>query len=60
VRGHAPALEVELTKGADGKLRSFRFSIGTAVILLFMVCLGGGATGDRWLPTLKWLVGLVR
>ena len=59
VRGHAPALEVELTKGPDGKLRSFRFSIGAAAVLLLWMFLGGGAS-DRWFPALKWIVGLVR
>jgi hypothetical protein len=59
VRGHAPALEVELTKGPDGKLRSFRFSIGTAVVLVLLICLEGGAS-DRWLPALKWIFELVR
>lgn len=59
VRGHAPALEVELTKGPDGKLRSFRFSIGAAAILLLLVCLGWGA-GDKRLPLLKEMVMLMR
>jgi hypothetical protein len=59
MRGHAPALEVELTKGPDGKLRSFRFSLGTAAVVLLLICLQGGAS-DRWLPALKWIVGLVR
>ena len=57
--GHAPALEVELTKGSDGKLRSFRFSVGTAVVLVLLICLKGGVS-DSWLPALKWIVGLVR
>ncbi len=58
-RGRAPALEVELTKGPDGKLRSFRFSVGAAAVLLLLMFLGGGGS-DRWLPALKWIVGLVR
>jgi hypothetical protein len=57
--GRAPALEVELTKGPDGKLRSFRISIGTAVVLVLLVGLGGGAS-DSWLAALKWVFGLVR
>lgn len=58
-RGHAPALEVELTKGPDGKLRSFRFSIGAAAVLLLLICLGWGA-GEKWLPLLKEMVTLMR
>ena len=59
MRGRGPALEVELTKGPDGKLRSFRFSIGTAVVLV-LVAVGGGVTSDRLLLALKWIEGLVR
>jgi len=33
---HAPALEVELTKGANGKLRSIRISVGTGLVLLLL------------------------
>lgn len=54
-----PALEVELTKSPDGKLRSFRVSIGTAAVMVLLMCLRGGAS-DSWLPALKWIVAIVR
>jgi hypothetical protein len=52
-----PAVEVEFTKGPDGKLRYFRFTIGVMTMASFLVvlCVLTQGPNDKWLGLLKWI-----
>lgn len=55
---HAPALEVELTKGSNGKLRSIRISVGTGLVLLLFGLLQ--APEVRWHAAWDYIGALLR
>jgi hypothetical protein len=55
---HAPALEVELTKGANGKVRSIRISVGSGLVLLLLGL--STAPGVPWHAALDYIAALVR
>jgi hypothetical protein len=59
-RGRTPAFELELTKGPDGKLRHFRFTVGAVAVglLLFSLCVLMPEFSGHRLDLLRWIVTL--
>jgi hypothetical protein len=55
---YASALEIELTKGANGKVRSIRISVGTGLVLLLLGLSTG--PGVPWHAAWDYIAALVR
>jgi hypothetical protein len=55
---HDPVLEVELTKGTNGKLRSIRISLGNGLVLLLLGFLQGPAV--NWQAAWNYVAALIR
>jgi hypothetical protein len=55
---NVPTFELELTKGPDGRLRSFRISISIAAIVMAFLGFVSPRSGDCWSALVKWVVGL--